>query len=153
MNSSFTVEIVGKYSDAALQAFFHVGRCNGVGKGLVLSSRSSTFDFAFCGGYDYRFGDWNLYGNKNIIMDWIYDNGYRYVYANNTLIGQQSSDPMTVEYNFFILGKHIGSSDDVTTSGGWSVDGKYYAIRVYNRRLSTSEIQYNYNIDKERFNI
>jgi len=31
--------------------------------------------------------------------------------------------------------------------------GKIYCVRIYNRALSADEIQHNYKIDKERFNL
>lgn len=35
----------------------------------------------------------------------------------------------------------------------WYLKGKIYSIRAYNRELSKEEIENNYNVDVQRFNL
>ena len=91
--------------------------------------------------------------NNIVLYSLIYD-GQNY---NNTII-----------YSNAIIGNQISekngySNDDATSvtigrrfysnAGGWFLKGKIYSIRVYNRELSKGEIENNYNVDINRFNL
>ena len=79
-----------------------------------------------------------------------YDN-----YVNGTLGTLTEFDSNIPGWNYGYRGKSslIGNWASGIDSNGWCVNTDIYCIRLYNRRLTPSEIHYNYLIDKERFNL
>ena len=69
------------------------------------------------------------------------------IYSDGQLISSLKHDIIPIEDNETTL--HVGrqhSSDRI-------FKGKYFSAKIYNRPLTSEEIQHNYQIEKERFNI
>jgi hypothetical protein len=73
----------------------------------------------------------------------VYDQDYRKIYQNGNLAGQQQIGSATVNFG----------NIQITEVGGQIFKGFISNIQVYNRALTASEIQQNYNCLKGRFGI
>ena len=76
----------------------------------------------------------------------VYDNGSYYIYANGEQVGESHSSLKDIEYSLSWIGRYTGSSLR-------SFNGDFHSVKVYNRPLTAEEIQHNYQIEKEKFNI
>lgn len=68
-------------------------------------------------------------------------------YIKGGLISEITNSIYRFTSDYIYLGR--GSTD--TSAIPWK--GKIYSVRIYNRELSQKELDYNYMIDKIRFNI
>lgn len=71
----------------------------------------------------------------------------RKLYVNNVLHNTEGADNyLTLSDNkFYLAGRNLSG-----TTEGYFI-GTIHSIRLYNRKLSVSEIQQNYNVDKQLF--
>ena len=96
----------------------------------------------------------SLFSNKNMYT--IEYDGQNYgntkVYVNATEATKTDSiNGFSNTATYPMIGRRFyGNGSNVTQ---WPLNGNIYAIRVYNRKLTESEIQNNYEIDKVRFGI
>jgi hypothetical protein len=87
----------------------------------------------------YLEGKSNISFNGNFYLNATLDSKLS-IYAPT--LGMRSSSPIIGNAYYY----------NKTLSTYWLV-GKIYSIRIYNRKLSAEEIAFNYNIDKQRFNV
>jgi len=79
-----------------------------------------------------------------------YDNYERLdskAYFNGGLVSIRNDSIYLYESKYIYLGRGYDSSSAIP----WK--GKIYSVRIYNRELSQEELDYNYMVDKVRFNI
>jgi len=77
------------------------------------------------------------------------ENNYK-LYINGSLVGTGTSSVLVYDAN--MSGIYIGYSPDVDASTR-TMNGKIGNAQIYNRALSATEIQQNYNATKSRFNL
>lgn len=76
-----------------------------------------------------------------------HENNISRLYINNIFEKEQNVQPIAYSMMKTItIGNYAGN-------GGQYLNGKIYSIRMYNRALTDSEMEHNYEIDKERFNL
>lgn len=94
----------------------------------------------------------NVIGN-NILYSFVWDGSN---YSNtkaytNSLISNKLSETggySNSQAEYVTIGRRFYHA-----GGTWSMKGKIYSIRVYNRELTQEEINNNYNVDIKRFNL
>ena len=75
-----------------------------------------------------------------------YDGGYKKMYVNTTERASSSYANQTLETNTY--GVNVGRH-----SSGYYYNGKIGAVRVYNRALTTNEIEQNFNAHKTKYGL
>ena len=73
------------------------------------------------------------------------------LFKDGVVVASQSNDSTPIDmsstsYNFYIGG-------DAYNPEEYTLLGRVFNLRIYNRALTAEEIAYNYNVDKERFNL
>lgn len=81
-----------------------------------------------------------LYGVDSIAL---YMNGERVAARTND---GTAIDMTSTNYNFYIGGDAFGPEE-------YSLQGRVFGLRIYNRALTEAEIAHNYAVDKERFKL
>lgn len=115
-----------------------------------LSSDGSNFTFGFQGnnqsGSTPRSNvNWNHYAG-------LYDNsaGSRFRYFNQGLLSPSESSGVS---NTSAATFTIGAFDDVSVGVRFFLQGKIASVKVYNRSLTSDEIQQNYNATRARYGL
>lgn len=138
---SQTVEVVFKTEDLGtgiqfVLLDFESRRCIGVaGDNIGIGLRQATKPTWYMRG-DLTAVSVTYTGSQNTCTT-AFVNGILSTSRNSTNFAQPQSQSMNLGYGY--------------NSGGFS--GKVYAVRLYDRELSSSEIRYNYLIDRLRFNL
>ena len=97
--------------------------------------------------YSSTFTQGNWY---QVVLVFNYQNSSQTLYVNGTSVASQGS----ISYgasgynNYLFLGQANPGADNTGHFGG-----KYGIFRIYNKALTTSEIQQNFNINRTRYNI
>ena len=168
MGENMTISVVFTANSFALQANRYSGlvsRNNGFGYNdnynLLLNSSGFLGYRVGTGTGDDGFYD---YGNTTITLNKThsYMTSMQYNSDNNqTTVKMYLDGNFEKEYSF--TGKPLVTDDPTyhTVLGRYGADGKglqyldgtIHSVRIYDRVLSDGEIEYNYKIDKQRFNI
>lgn len=75
------------------------------------------------------------------------DSGKVKIFNNSSLLYEGTSSQIT-NYNYDWVDVMLGRD---TRTGSTALNGKIYAVRVYNKALNQAEIKHNYELDKERY--
>lgn len=75
------------------------------------------------------------------------DSGKVKIFNNSSLLYEGESSQIT-NYNYDWVDVMLGRD---TRTGSTALNGKIYAVRVYNKALNQAEIKHNYELDKERY--
>lgn len=90
-------------------------------------------------------GDW-----YQVALVWDYQNSSQTLYVNGTSVDSQSSISYGASgYNNYIF---LGQANPGANNTGY-FGGKYGIFRIYNRALTASEIEQNFNANRARYNI
>ena len=102
--------------------------------------------FGFRGNNTFNFYSGGFYHTTDTTVPTHYATTYsdRELFMNGELVAKTSGG-MTLDANTFGV--------SFSSSNVYQFSGKVYCIRLYNRTLSAAEINYNYLIDKARFNL
>ena len=93
------------------------------------------------------------YAGQNIHMVYTYNNGSHVLYLNGELFLQNSTGPTigSVDPSSANSTLYVGAYTWGITSQTYYLKGRNYNFKVYNRTLSQTEAQQNYNATKQRF--
>lgn len=133
INSSYD-QIYSSPDNTDLQLFFHT-----TSKTLTTSIENVEIATSF------TLASNNINQWYNIV--WTYNYVNRFVYVNNSVV-QSNADTTAYTNNSTTVA--IGS---LPSGGGYFLQGYFGSVKIYNRALSTTEIQQNYNALKSRFNL
>jgi hypothetical protein len=128
-------------------------------RGLIGSSayNSSGFSIGFMGQSQMRntYNDSNLNFENNFNYDSSVISQGTFVFnGRNINVYRNSSLTNTFTASFDVASNGNGTQVGRNLQGGWGVSQvDVYAVRVYNRALTASEIQQNYNALRSRFSI
>lgn len=139
-DTNVTLEIVCNANAAGV-----VGAVFAFAKGIAGQFGRYT-GFGFRGNNTFNFYDSGPYHATDPTIPTHYATSYSNteLYMNGELVTKTSSG-MTLSANTFGV--------SFSSSNSYQFSGKVYCIRLYNRTLSAAEINYNYLIDKARFNL
>lgn len=147
-NQSFTVEVWLKTNATTQNGFwFEKGSVN---TQYAFFQEGSYIKFRLNGG-DYVSPYTPSYLNTTSWYQMVgtYTYGAEYIYANTSLIGSNATSiTMNTNSNGMSIGCYGG-----TSGGAYFFNGSIAICRIYNRALSLSEIQANYNVQKSRFGL
>lgn len=108
-------------------------------------NKNNTISYGRNGGYLTSNKTINLSEKYSIVAK--HENNISRLYINNIFEKEQNVQPVAYSgMTTITIGNYRGN-------GGQYLNGKIYSIRMYNRALTDSEIEHNYEIDKERFNL
>ena len=147
------IDITSNLGTLGAYTFEYVAQSNSSGN-MPVSSRTSTAFYKY-GAYSWRYTHggvasefYHTYGADTGWAHWVitYDGSTITVYENNISKGTRASTG-TAD---FTGGIRIGSWAS-STSYTW--DGQIPVLKVYDRALSSDEVQQNYNAYKNRFNL
>jgi hypothetical protein len=147
------IDITTNFGTLNAYTFEYVAYSNSAGN-MPISSRTSTAFYKY-GAYSWRYthggvGDefYHSYGADTGWAHWIitYDGSIITVYENGISKGTKASSG-TADFSG---GIRIGSW---TSSASYTWDGKIPVIKMYNRALTSGEVQQNYQSYKKRFNL
>jgi len=149
-NCTFTIESITSCPTAShgWQAqFFNIAQSGqAYNQGMILRYRRE--DNGYCGSVytgKYSSGPDFQISPIDEIHSWTvaYEQGDGRFFANGDFVGSRTSVPDSTISSVLV---RIGSSN-------YQFQGCYHAIRIYNRRLSDAEVEYNATIDKARFGL
>ena len=147
------IDVTTNLGTLSAYTFEYVSYSNSAGN-MPLSSRTSTAFYKY-GAYSWRYthggvgGEfYHSYGSDTGWAHWVitYDGATIKVYENNISKGTSASSG-TAD---FTGGIRIGSW---TSSASYTWDGTIPIMKMYNRALTSNEIQQNFNAYKKRFNL
>lgn len=117
---------------------------------IVIPSKEQSQNIAF-GFYDDRVvgcvgqsSNFPAFANVSSVGKMSYSLNKNYCYCNNVTLNFSTNDYWIANGNVFNVG---------CRGNDYKYIGNIYSIRIYNRLLTVEERIYNYNIDKQRFNI
>ena len=115
-------------------------------KGYTMEiNKNNTISYGRNSGYLTSNKTINLSEKYSIVAK--HENNISRLYINNIFEKEQNVQPIAYSMMKTItIGNYAGN-------GGQYLNGKIYSIRMYNRALTDSEMEHNYEIDKERFNL
>jgi len=142
-----TVEVIVKpYSTSQNGFWFEKGAVN-TQYSLFMEGSNIQWRTAFGGTYNsLLFGSSNMTANAWNHVVGTYTAGDKRVYLNSTLM---NSNNLNVTLNTNQGNQYIGSYN----SNGYFYNGEIAVVKIYNRALSSSEVQQNYLHYKTRFNL
>jgi hypothetical protein len=142
-----TVEVIVKpYSTSQNGFWFEKGAVN-TQYSLFMEGSNIQWRTAFGGTYNsLLFGSSNMTANAWNHVVGTYTAGDKRVYLNSTLM---NSNGLNVTLNTNQGNQYIGSYN----SNGYFYNGEIAVVKIYNRALSSSEVQQNYLHYKTRFNL
>jgi hypothetical protein len=149
---SSTVEVITyRTSTATFEVFFGGGNANGLNQGYYFGFRSGSDNFMhayYSNDQDGSTPRTNVAWNQYVA---VFDNssGARYRYFNNQLLSpSQSSGVTNSSSTYFTIGAfNLAGSINTFYNGGISV------VKIYNRALSATEIDQNYQAFRDRYGI
>ncbi len=125
---------------------FHAG-----GYGLILSNGKNGFSINTGGTYRIPVANESIKISKIYSLSGVYNGSTSKIYENGIKTEIAATSDFKSPINNTVL--MLGANPSGSTPEGMYFKGKLKNIRLYNRALTEDEIQKNYEIDKERFNI